>query len=207
MLAHSPRRLTAFISALGITSLILLSVKAAETFPLPVQEPATPATPKPSASAPAPETRPLGDPTQMAYPMDFPLAYFEAVKAQHQALRERSQGEKTKQSPPGPSTFGDNDPLDSPCPEEDLLKERENYREAVKNRHAAQQEAFRAYRRWLNPQGEYLRDLQQRRRDAVQAQIQAEREYWEQIRKQENDPSSWYPPPFGWNNPWYYRGY
>lgn len=203
MLAHSPRRLTAFISALGL-SLILLPAKAAETLPLPAKEPAATAAPKTLGAAPSTDLPPPGGPTQ---PMDFPLAYFEAVKAQHQALRERSQGEKTNPSPPGTPSFTESDPLDSPCPEEDLLKERDNYREAVKNRHVAQQEAFRAYRRWFNPQGEYLRDLQQRRRDAVQAQIQAEREYWEQIRKQENDPSSWCPLPFGWNNPWYYRGY
>ena len=85
-------------------------------------------------------------------------------------------------------------------------KEREAYREAVRNRNAMQQEAMRARRRWINPYGEYVKDMHEMRRSAMQAQAQAEREYWD---KAWNQQEQWMlpPAPYGWNNPWYYRGY
>ena len=84
-------------------------------------------------------------------------------------------------------------------------KQREAYVDAMRQRAEMQRQALRNHRRWINPRSEYIRDIQEQRRKAMEAQIQAQREYWEQLRQQQ--AKLWDTNPYGWNNPWYYRGY
>lgn len=75
--------------------------------------------------------------------------------------------------------------------------------EQMQQRIAQQQQFLRANRWWRNPHGEYLNALHAQRRAAMQKYAQEQRERMEQQRSEQRPIS----PPYGWNNPWYYRGY
>lgn len=123
--------------------------------------------------------------------------YLDAVRAQREALR-------LQQDQPSGM-----DGLDQPLPwAANAEQEWRSRREEVRDRIDRQREEMDAYRRWSNPRAETFRELQKQRREQFQARRQAEYERLEQRRRHHED-GSWRDaaPPFGWDNPWYYRGF
>ena len=158
-----------------------------------------------AAEAPATETSAEAEPAASAEPApatEQPQAatdyrtWLDKVRSQRKAQREahaQAMDDARKSRYPG-----------SPW-SEDMDKQREAYVDAMRQRAEMQRQALRNHRRWINPRSEYIRDIQEQRRKAMEAQIQAQREYWEQLRQQQ--AKLWDTNPYGWNNPWYYRGY
>jgi hypothetical protein len=119
-------------------------------------------------------------------------SWLEQVRAQRKAYAESREAARRSYYPAPPWS-------------DEMDKQRDAYADAMRERVERQREARRNYRRWVNPRAEYLRDLQEQRRDAREAQLKARREYVDQLRHQQAE--LWDTNPYGWNNPWYYRGY
>ena len=169
---------------------------AAEPGEAVAEDVSAPAAEVPATEAGAITTAP--EPVEEAAPPGDASEWLDSVRKQRKADRDRHDlnVQEARESLHRASPWG-----------EDMEKEREAYREAMRNRAAMQQEAMRARRRWVNPYGEHIKDMHEMRRNAMQAQAQAEREYWDKAWDQQEQWMFPPAPPYGWNNPWYYRGY
>ena len=80
------------------------------------------------------------------------------------------------------------------------------YREVMQNRAELLEQAQRAHPRSINPHREYLRDMRDARRQLMQSYAENQRQQADLIWKQQEQWMFGHRP-YGWNNPWYYRGY
>jgi ElaB/YqjD/DUF883 family membrane-anchored ribosome-binding protein len=161
--------------------------------PTPSNEPvAATATPKLPTSAPAAAAASGEQPKTGEAAAPSPLDFLDAVRAQRESLIARERQAASDRSSA-------------------MRKQMDQERAWVEQQARA--------RRWLyDPQGAYLSELSHQRTEAMKAQSQAFRDQAQQqadAMRQQMDQmrdaqERWMiqsTPPYGWNNPWYYRGF
>jgi len=153
-------------------------------------QPPQPSAGKPASPAAAAAGAPPSDQTDSGLP-PVPISYLNAVRAQRESLIAREREAASERS--------------------------DAMRKQMEERRAWVQDQARARRWWYDPQGEYLTELSQQRTEALKAQSKALRDQAQQqadaMRRQMDQMREAHEhwmlqnTPYGWNNPWYYRGF
>ncbi len=160
----------------------------------------------PNAAANQPPPRPSATarknpPAPGGMGRDAPVSYhswIEKVRAQRKArVEEHRQAVEARRNYLAP--------WDHPQ-HESVEMQREKIREAWQMHNERREQAQREYRRWTNPHGEFMKEMQDARRRLVEAEAEQQRMQADLLWQRQQEWMDRQMPP-GWNNPWYYRGY